>query len=268
MNTFSFPKQFNFKIQDARWANVTNQWKNFVSLYPYNRLYFVTEGEATISLKDTEITLKPGHCYLLPPFQVITANCKSTMTHYFIHFQELENTTLSLFDFYKIPKEIKVDPALTLTLFQTAVANREQRTLEEYYYLYGSFNILIAPFLAEAEQHISINPSLIEIIEYINTHIEENIQISQLAEIINLTVNHFSHVFKNTFGISPKKYILQKKLDFAQTLLAKSYYNVNEIAHKLGFDNETYFSRLFKEKLGFSPSEYKKQLNQTENKTI
>ena len=60
MNNFPSFSEFRFNIQDARWANVTNQWKNFVSLYPYNRLYFVTEGEATISLKDTELTLKPG----------------------------------------------------------------------------------------------------------------------------------------------------------------------------------------------------------------
>ena len=81
MHNFPTFSKFRFNIQDARWANVTNQWKNFVSLYPYNRLYFVTEGEATISLKDTEITLKPGYCYLLPPFQVITANCERSMTH-------------------------------------------------------------------------------------------------------------------------------------------------------------------------------------------
>lgn len=265
MNSLNMLNEFRFKIQDARWANVTYQWKNFVSLYPYNRLYFITEGEASISLKDTELLLKPGYCYLLPSFQVITANCKRSMTHYFIHFQEPENTPFSLFDFFKIPKEIKVDPTLTLTLFQTAVANRNQRTPEEYYYLHGAFDMLIAPFFAQAEQHISNNPRLIQIIEYINTHLEDNIQITDLADMINLTVNHFSHVFKSTFGISPKKYILQKKLDFAQTLLSKSYYNINEISHKLGFDNETYFSRLFKEKIGFSPSDYKKQLNQSDS---
>ena len=252
--------EFQFKIQDARWAKVTDQWKNFVSLYPYNRLYFITEGTATLSLKDTELVLQPGHCYFLPSYQIVTANCKQSMTHYFIHFQEMENTPYSLFDFYKMPKELKVDPSLTLTLFQTAVANRNQKTPEEYYYLYGAFNMLIAPFFAQAEPYDSKDPKLIQILEYINKHLEENITVAELANIMSLTVNHFSHVFKTAFGISPKKYILRKKLNYAQNLLAQPYFNVNEIAHKLAFDNETYFSRLFKEKFGISPSEYKKQL--------
>ena len=266
MSTFPTLNKVRFNIQDARWAKVTNQWKNFVSLYPYNRLYFVTDGEAVISLKDTEIILKPGYCYLLPPFQVVTANCENSMTHYFIHFQEPKNTTQSFFDFYKMPKEIKVDPELTLLLMQIAVANREQRTPEEYYYLHGAFDLLIAPFFHNAEPNISFNPKLIKVIDYINTHMEENIKIDDLADMMSLTVNHFSNIFKQAIGVSPKKYILQKKLEFAQSLLAQSYYNINEISHKLGFDNETYFSRLFKEKIGFSPSEYKKQLNQSHEK--
>lgn len=260
--------EYRFKINDARWANVTDQWKNFVSLYPYNRLYFITEGEAAISLKDTQIHLRPGYCYLLPSFQIVTANCKKSMTHYFIHFQEPENSPFPLFDFYKTPREIKVDYDLTLTLFQTAVANRNQQTLEEYFYLHGAFNMLIAPFFANVQQNIGEDPRLLKTIEYINSHIEENIQISELANIISLTVNHYSHLFKTNFGISPKKYILQKKLEYAQSLLAKSFYNVNEIAHKLGFDNETYFSRLFREKIGIPPSDYKKQLSKSSQNTF
>ena len=190
------------------------------------------------------------------------------MTHYFIHFQEPENTPYSLFDFYKKPKEIKVDPALTLTLFQTAVANRNQQTQEEYYYLHGAFDMLIAPFFENEQRDIGKDPRLLQTIEYIHSHIENDIQISELANLVSLTVNHYSHVFKDHFGMSPKKYILQKKLDYAQNLLATSFFNVNEIAHKLGFDNETYFSRLFREKIGVSPSEYKRQFSKSSQHSL
>ena len=185
------------------------------------------------------------------------------MTHYFIHFQEPENTSFSLFDLYEVPKRIEADPNLTLRLFQIATANRMQKNPEEYYYLHGAFDMLIAPFFSQAEQKHTKNPQLLEVLEYIHSHIEQDIQISDLADITNLSVNHFSHIFKKTFGLSPKKYILQKKFNYAQTLLAESNLHVNEISYKLGFNSETYFSRLFREKIGISPSEYKKQLTQS-----
>lgn len=249
-----------FIIHEARWAKVTNQWKNFVSLYPYNRLYLVTEGEAYISLKQKTLHLKPGNCYFLPAFNVVTANCANYMTHYFIHFQAIKETSEhSLFDYYSLPDYINADES-SLNLFQTAVANRSRSNPMEMLYLEGALKILLAPFFKDLLQINMENSRFVNVIKYINDNILMKIKISELAKIMNLTENHFSYVFKKYFNISPKKFILNKKINKAQILLSENFYNIKEIAYMLGFDNEMYFSRLFKVKTKMSPLEYKKQL--------
>ena len=63
-------------------------------------------------------------------------------------------------------------------------------------------------------------------------------------------------LFKKRFGITPVKYIISKKLQYACELINTRHYNINEISEIAGFSNVYYFSRVFKNNIGCSPSEY------------
>ena len=61
---------------------------------------------------------------------------------------------------------------------------------------------------------------------------------------------YFSNYFKQVFHISPKQYILNKRLSESQRLLLESEMSVKEIAYAVGFENESYFSEFFSKKTG------------------
>lgn len=65
-------------------------------------------------------------------------------------------------------------------------------------------------------------------------------------------------LFKNDMGISPSKYLLEFRIERACVLLETSNCPINQIAQYTGFNSETYFSRKFKEIMGTSPKEYRK----------
>ncbi|SEW53009.1 AraC family transcriptional regulator [Chitinophaga arvensicola] len=81
----------------------------------------------------------------------------------------------------------------------------------------------------------------------------------QAAEDLQVGYSWFRKEFKKYTGLSPFQYYIQLKIEKARELLNDPSVSVKEIAYDLRFDSSFYFSRLFKEKTGFTPTEYRKR---------
>jgi len=89
-------------------------------------------------------------------------------------------------------------------------------------------------------------------------HVEENINLKELAIENNMAYSYFRKMFKKYTGFSPKQYFLHLKIDRAQELLISTDMTIKEIGYRLGFQSIYHFSRIFKEKTGKNPSELRK----------
>lgn len=97
------------------------------------------------------------------------------------------------------------------------------------------------------------------VMNYIHEQVSAETQIGELAEILGCSEDLFSRKFHALFGLSPKKYLQKELFARAALLLADREMNIKEIATKLGFSSEFYFSNFFKRLSGISPSEYRQQ---------
>lgn len=84
-----------------------------------------------------------------------------------------------------------------------------------------------------------------------------NLTVAELADIANLSVSRFTHLFTKQFGLSPHAYQMNIKIERAKYLLVENKNSVKEISWMLGFDDPFYFSRIFKKQTGLSPMQYK-----------
>lgn len=89
------------------------------------------------------------------------------------------------------------------------------------------------------------------------THLDEDISIEKVAGELNVSYAWFRKAFKAYSGIAPHQYLLQLKIEKAKLLLADTPLQIKEIALQLNFRSTFYFSRLFKEKTGSSPAEFR-----------
>ena len=103
------------------------------------------------------------------------------------------------------------------------------------------------------------SPLGVQMKDFLGTQITEEFRISRLCKHISKSESQTIRLFKKEFGQTPYAYVLEKKLDFAQKLLIDTNLSVKEIALKLCFSDEYYFSNLFKEKTGHTPSGYRKK---------
>lgn len=92
--------------------------------------------------------------------------------------------------------------------------------------------------------------------EYIEEHIFDYIYISDLADMCNLSESRFKHFFKEVVGIPPAEYIIRRKIKKAEELLDKTELTIKNIAYDLGFSSPSYFSTVFKQYTGYSPTKH------------
>lgn len=110
-----------------------------------------------------------------------------------------------------------------------------------------------------------VTPSLHEetikqVISYVREHFSEPITITEAAALTRYSEAHFMRIFRQETGQTFVNYLTDYRLGYASYLLKESMESVSLIAEKCGFDNFSYFSRIFKKRYKLSPREYRKSL--------
>ena len=89
--------------------------------------------------------------------------------------------------------------------------------------------------------------------EYILENVAVDIGVAEIAEALNVSREHLSRVFREQTSMSPKDYILSRKMSLACDLLLYSSLSCKEVSERVGFEDPTSFSRAFRRLVGMSP---------------
>ncbi len=106
------------------------------------------------------------------------------------------------------------------------------------------------------EQYLKIKPAVDEIN---NNFLSKDLNSDYLASICEISQSHLKKLFKKKYGLPPKKYIIQKKMNYACELLLLERYSINQISEMCNFSDVYFFSRQFKEQIGLTPTQYVKR---------
>ncbi len=88
-------------------------------------------------------------------------------------------------------------------------------------------------------------------------HLEAGIEVEELALQAGVSYNHLLEIFRKYTGLTPYNYFLQLRIHYAKKLLQEKEISVKEVAARMNFENQYYFSRLFKRKTGYSPTQWR-----------
>ncbi len=267
-------------VHEADW-----NFKDITS--PFTRIYYVTEGTATVTISGNEHLLTPGHMYIIPAFTCHSDACDCRFCHYYVHIYEEVSGGDSLIDKYDFPFELQ-GLSLDLTLFRalcennTAMAlkapdpriydnhtslidcvrlNRERPVWERMESI-GIICQLLSRFVKEATPKYDVKDSRIrEAIKSINASTSDSVRIDILAQSVHMTTDHFIRLFKKEMGCTPAQFAIDRKMMQAMLMLSAEPMMTKEVAYTLGYDNLSYFSRLFKRHTGLTPREYRERFN-------
>ncbi len=125
---------------------------------------------------------------------------------------------------------------------------------------------LCARYLTLSNAMTSQKPSLGEAAKkYILENLSEKISISDICRELDCSKSSLLSIFKKQYGMTVGDFITQSRLAEAKGMLETGEYTINEIAHKTGFYDQSYFSKVFSATEGCSPSDYRKRIKTEDN---
>jgi AraC-like DNA-binding protein len=128
--------------------------------------------------------------------------------------------------------------------------------------------MLLCAHLARTYQDLSQPPEVVtgglavwqqdRAIELLNEHLDGDLALADLAKECGLSPGRFMRAFKKSFGVPVRRYLLNKRVDAAKSLLLHSNESLLTVALEVGFSDQPAFNRSFREIVGTSPGQWRR----------
>jgi AraC-like DNA-binding protein/quercetin dioxygenase-like cupin family protein len=256
------------------------------------QINYVYQGKADHLLNNQQFEIMKGDIFVIPPYiphRIIESedSCAEIFEFEFMPsfinqgFKNIQNAE-SFLDFAYIEpflvSENLVKPRLNLVgRIQIEVEDILNEALREYNRKKPGYILLIRSLLLKLLvlvgrmftmnlENVESRPiydrhhdSIISAMRYIDTHYIEDLSIEEVANVFALSPSYFSSLFKNITSKTFTEYVNNIRISKAKELLKNTDKKVIDISYDVGFNNVYHFNRMFKQQIGISPLEYRKQ---------
>ena len=280
-------KSLNLDLLNVGYAKLNTLWNYDDVISPFIRLYYITTGNAMVYHNNKIIELKPNYIYLIPSYTFSRYKCDEYHEQYYISCMEEFKNGYSIFNFSSFTYELKatqmdlyyfkrlleLNPNRKLSNYNPKVYDNrptlmdfekknEELSLSAYMETHAILKILLSRFIGESNSQSTKNNLKKEfgkVLNHIHTNLHEPLSVKYLANLCHLNSDYFSRIFKENFGMRPIKYIQSKRVERAQQLLLTTNYSLKQIAEKVGLENPSYFTRIFKYHTGNTPRNFRRE---------
>jgi len=239
-------------------------------LHDYSSFIYFTHGKGANIIDDKEYEIKSDRFFIIIPGQIHNWSYSEHTKGYILlldkFFYHIENNQTPFVD---VPEKYQI---LIKSIFQNQINEYKKRDeIAEFsvpnviHYL----NNIIARIVKETHFHmISSSSKLTKFLKLINENLSENLSVEAFADKLNISVDKLNNLCKTSMQVTAKQLIIDQKITAAKRMLYYSTLSVKEIAYKQGFEDSSYFSRLFRNKTGCTPNEFREKVPEIHKKVL
>ena len=227
---------------------------------------YCIDGSGTIELGKQIFALERGEIFFIPPAvpHIYHSNASKPWSILWIHFQMDATNTFDL-PFKKVIRiKSREKNALLqryfIDLFDAGEAAASPKRLA---YLSQLLQLILTT-VSYLEEDLASDPQqtyLHKAIQFMLEHLREDITLEDLCRHLKISSSYISAIFNRYTGKSPIDYLIDMRVEQACRLLKLSDMKIYEIAKRVGYHDQYYFSRTFKKKMGIPPKDYRKTVN-------
>jgi AraC family transcriptional regulator len=96
------------------------------------------------------------------------------------------------------------------------------------------------------------------VLEYIEANLDKNMTLAELASVVNMSLYYFAVLFRQSTGLSPHRYVLNRRVERAKELLRNPKLSVLDVSINVGFEHQNNFARAFRRVSGVSPTQFRR----------
>ncbi len=223
-------------------------------------IIYVERGEAALSIGSLDYSLSSGdYAFILPnSLHSITPATSETAIYVINCKQEVIPDVIrrlaGLRPASPVLHAMEVPELLTYAVF-SLTTERDKHVANSLANLIAN---IVTSKLRFAEIRDSVTSDLTNrILTYLGIHFREPISLDQLAEVMNVSRFHLSHLFSGKLGIGFKEYLNNLRVECAKTMLRSTDTPIADVCADAGFENQRTFNRVFRELTGASPRDYR-----------
>ncbi|OMD90056.1 MULTISPECIES: AraC family transcriptional regulator [Paenibacillus] len=247
-------------IQAADSSSITRTTQDYT-------LLIFTGGNGQLNLDDQSVILSTDKCYLLSPgISYSTDNQELTLYYYLITFTAIyttEHPKRYSGELLSGRRELIVHPfTKVIRLVEDLLMNRNNTDDVQQFKRQLKFQELLLLLFEHnyPSKHLpSPTESVEKTITFIQEHYTESITVKQLAELAGISIWQYTPIFQQLTGKKPLEYLTDLRINHSKRFLQESTEPLREIARLVGFSDEYYFSRRFRQKTGVTPGQYAHQ---------
>lgn len=233
--------------------------------FQHHKLYYITKGKCIITIYNEDYIGTPGSFFFIPAYTVHAYHNISgkPFEQYYTHF-DLYPTKTQLFDIFNLPYMVDAkDDNKVIELFSSYISALESPNITDKIRIKSLLFDLITEYitLSNVDTINLVSKSDVcmnNLLSYIENNLHKTITNKELATIARMHPNHMIKFFKSRTGITPSKYVMIQKMEHAKMLLDETDLDLSEIMERIGIEYLSYFSKLFKDFYGVSPTHYRK----------
>jgi AraC-like DNA-binding protein len=231
---------------------------------PFARIYHLNSGRGTVVHHGRTFAMEPGPLYLIPSHTLSHYSCPFHMSLNWIHVTATVNRSLDLFSVlepaYVYQPGRNEDLAglfqqMLDAMHRPGVGNRLKAEGLAAYLLSRFFDHIPAP--AQDDGFVRLR-RFDPVVAFMRENLAQPLTLAGLASRIHLHPTYFSNLFTRVMGTSPILYLIRLRVEKAKELLWFTDQPVKQIAAAVGFNDEFYFSRQFRQIAGCSPLQYRR----------
>lgn len=132
-------------------------------------------------------------------------------------------------------------------------------TIDEVYSVQNDMLHMYCRKMSELSKNRVVSRHIVVAIDYIRSHIQENLTVESIADSLSLNSSYLSKLFKQEMGITLSRYIRDQKINVACNMLRHLDESSLAIANYLGFSSQSHFIQVFKKSTGMTPEEYRRK---------
>ena len=247
-------------IHSGSYVNLDERWHNTRRCSPYTRLYFVESGEGFVRVAGKKIMLEPGYVYMIPSGVEFDYGCPRKLTKLYFH---ITLTALEGLDLLAQAGQVcraswsraEFEQLLTSVRAKDYVGAMQLNML-----LYRAV-VECLRSQPELSMPVAQYSSAVEMaMQYIRANVRMGLTAQEVAHALFLSESGLRKRFREETGMTLGQYMDDLLFVRARQLLAQERGSIGEISRELGFSDQYYFSRRFKEKFKQTPTRFRREL--------